>query len=159
VRWDLGYCCHYWPNVPAPDDRWGWLWRNWWNEDWQGKPKYSEKTCPSTTLSTTIPTWLDPGLNPGRRGSKTKKSPYTFQSYRTISRGSHHKSKLLIGRPVAQAVCRWFPTAAARVPFRTACGVCGGQSGTWMVFFEYFGFPCQSFHQFLYYHIYPGLAQ
>jgi hypothetical protein len=26
---------------------------NWWNEDWQGKPKYSEKTCPSATLSTT----------------------------------------------------------------------------------------------------------
>jgi hypothetical protein len=21
------------------------LWSNWWNEDWQGKPKYSEKTC------------------------------------------------------------------------------------------------------------------
>jgi hypothetical protein len=27
----------------------------WWNEDWQGKPKYSEKTCPSATLSTTNP--------------------------------------------------------------------------------------------------------
>jgi hypothetical protein len=44
------------------------LWRNWWNEDWQGKPKYSEKTCPSATLSTTNPTCLDPGLNPGPRG-------------------------------------------------------------------------------------------
>jgi hypothetical protein len=29
------------------------FWSNWWNEDWQGKPKYSEKTCPSATLSTT----------------------------------------------------------------------------------------------------------
>jgi hypothetical protein len=29
---------------------------NWWNEDWQGKPKYSKKTCPSATLSTTNPT-------------------------------------------------------------------------------------------------------
>jgi hypothetical protein len=47
-----------------------WLWRNWWNKDWQGKPKYSEKTCPSATLSTTHPTWLNPGLNPGRRGGK-----------------------------------------------------------------------------------------
>jgi hypothetical protein len=27
-----------------------------WNEDWQGKPKYSEKTCPGATLSTTNPT-------------------------------------------------------------------------------------------------------
>jgi hypothetical protein len=45
-------------------------WRNWWDADWQGKPKYSEKTCPSDTLSTTNPTRLDPGLNPGRRGGK-----------------------------------------------------------------------------------------
>jgi hypothetical protein len=46
------------------------LWRNWWNEDWLGKPKYSEKTCPSATLVTTNHTLLDPGLNPGRRGGK-----------------------------------------------------------------------------------------
>jgi hypothetical protein len=71
-RWDWvsWYCGHYWPIVPTPDDRWWWLWRNWWNEDWQGKPKYSEKTCSSATLSTTNPTWLDPGLNPSRRGRK-----------------------------------------------------------------------------------------
>jgi hypothetical protein len=30
-------------------------WRNWWNKDWQGKPKNSEKTCPSATLYTTNP--------------------------------------------------------------------------------------------------------
>jgi hypothetical protein len=65
-----GYCGHYWPIVSAPDDRWCWLWRNWWNEHWQGKSKYSEKTCPSATLSTTDLTWLDPGLNPGRHGGK-----------------------------------------------------------------------------------------
>jgi hypothetical protein len=71
LRWDFGYCGHYWPIVPAPDDRLCWLWRNWWNEEWQGKPKFSgEKTCPSATLSTTNPTWLDPGLIPGRRGGK-----------------------------------------------------------------------------------------
>jgi hypothetical protein len=58
------YCDHYWPVVPAPDDRWWWLWSNWWNGDWQGKPKYSEKTYPSATLSTTNPTWRDPGSNP-----------------------------------------------------------------------------------------------
>jgi hypothetical protein len=44
-------------------------WRIWWNE-WQGKPRYSEKTCPDATLSTTNPTWPDPGMNPGRRGGK-----------------------------------------------------------------------------------------
>jgi hypothetical protein len=52
----------------------GWLW-GWriirWNKDWQGKPKYSEKTCPSATLSATNPIWPDPGSNPGRRGGKS----------------------------------------------------------------------------------------
>jgi hypothetical protein len=73
VGWDRvsWWCAHYWPIVPAADDRWWWLWRNRWNEDWQGKPKYSEKTFPRATLSTTNPTWLDPGLNPGRRGGKS----------------------------------------------------------------------------------------
>jgi hypothetical protein len=76
IKWHVShsfpprFCGHYWPIVPAPDDRWWWLWRNWWNEYWQVKPKYSENTCPSATLSTTNPTWLDPGLNPGRRGGK-----------------------------------------------------------------------------------------
>jgi hypothetical protein len=41
---------------------------NWWN-DWQGKPKYSEKSCPSAALSTTNPTCC-PDVNPGRRGGK-----------------------------------------------------------------------------------------
>jgi hypothetical protein len=54
VGWGFGYCGHYWPIVPAPDDRWWWLWRNWWNEDWQEKPKYSEKTCPRATLSAMV---------------------------------------------------------------------------------------------------------
>jgi hypothetical protein len=40
------------------------------NEDWQGKPKHSEKTCPGATLSTTNPTWPDMGSNPGRRCGK-----------------------------------------------------------------------------------------
>jgi hypothetical protein len=45
---------HWMANCTCP--RWLWWWRNWWNEDWQGKPKYSEKTCPSATSSTTNPT-------------------------------------------------------------------------------------------------------
>jgi hypothetical protein len=60
--------------------------------------------------------------------------------------------------PIAQAVSRWLPTAAARVRVRAACDVCGGRSGTGVSSFEYFGFPCQSsFHQFLYHnnHIRP----
>jgi hypothetical protein len=37
---------HYWPTVPAPD---GDEWSSRWNA-WQGKPKYSEKTCPTIPL-------------------------------------------------------------------------------------------------------------
>jgi hypothetical protein len=61
VRHLLAYC-----SCPG----WLWGWRIWWNEDWQGKLKYSEKTCPSATLSITNPTWPDPGSNPGRRVGK-----------------------------------------------------------------------------------------
>jgi hypothetical protein len=39
-----------------------------WN-DWQGKPKYSEKTCPNAALSNTNPTYC-PDANPCRRGGK-----------------------------------------------------------------------------------------
>jgi hypothetical protein len=48
---------------------WWWLWSSWWNENWQGKLKYSEKTCPSVILSTTNSTWLGVGLNWGCRGA------------------------------------------------------------------------------------------
>jgi hypothetical protein len=66
------------PIVPAPDDKWLWLWSNWWNEDWQGKLKYSEKTRPNAIVSTINPTWPDPGSNLGRRGGKsaTKRLSY-----------------------------------------------------------------------------------
>jgi hypothetical protein len=65
--WYVGHC-------------WRWVWSSRWNEDWQGKPKYSEKTCPSAILSTTNPTWPDLESNPGRRGGK----PATNRlSYRT----------------------------------------------------------------------------
>jgi hypothetical protein len=37
------------------------FWSKWWNENWQGKPKYSEKTYPSATKSHMI----DPVSNPG----------------------------------------------------------------------------------------------
>jgi hypothetical protein len=56
---------------------WLWEWRIWWNE-WQGKPKYSEKTCHDATLSTTNPTWPDPGLNPGRRGRKPATNRFSY---------------------------------------------------------------------------------
>jgi hypothetical protein len=45
------------------------------------------------------------------------------------------------GRAIAQAVSRWLPTAAARVPSR---GFVVGKVALGQVFSEYFGFPCQS---------------
>jgi hypothetical protein len=66
----LGTSVTIWPIVPGPDDRRWLLWSSRWNENWQGKPKYSEKTCSSATLFTTNPTWSDLGSNPGRRGGK-----------------------------------------------------------------------------------------
>jgi hypothetical protein len=65
------------PIVPAPDNRW-WPWRSQWNENWQGRPKYWEKTCPSGTLSTTNPTWRDLGCNSGRRGGKPTTNRLSF---------------------------------------------------------------------------------
>jgi hypothetical protein len=41
------------------------FWSNWWNENWQGKPKYSEKTYRSATLSTTNSYMTDSVSIPG----------------------------------------------------------------------------------------------
>jgi hypothetical protein len=38
------------------------FWSNWWNENWQRKPKYSEKTYPSATTKSHM---TDPVSNPG----------------------------------------------------------------------------------------------
>jgi hypothetical protein len=46
VGHQLGYC-----TCPG----WLWGWRIWWNDDWQGKPKYSEKTCPAPLCPSQIP--------------------------------------------------------------------------------------------------------
>jgi hypothetical protein len=84
----LGTAVTIWPIVPAPEDRWWWMWSSRWNANWQGKPKYSEKTCPSATLSTTNPTWPDAGSNPGRCAGK----PATNRpSYGTVLIGSNRR--------------------------------------------------------------------
>jgi hypothetical protein len=41
----LGTSAPNWPIVPAPDDRW-WTWSSRWNENSQGKPKYSRENLP-----------------------------------------------------------------------------------------------------------------
>jgi hypothetical protein len=63
----LGMSATNWPVVPAPDRC---VWSSWWNGNWLGKLKYSEKPYPSATLSTTNPTWPDLGSNPAHHGGK-----------------------------------------------------------------------------------------
>jgi hypothetical protein len=79
VHWHVGHWMAY---CTCPG--WLWLWRIWWNEDWQGKSKYSEKTCPIATLATTNLTWPDPGLNPGRRGGKPATNRLSYGAAMTI---------------------------------------------------------------------------
>jgi hypothetical protein len=63
------------------------------------------------------------------------------------------------GRAVAQAVSCWLPTAAARVCVRAEqVGFVVDKAAPGQFFSEYFGFPCQSFQQFLH-HNHLGLAQ
>jgi hypothetical protein len=67
---------------------WLWWWRIWWNDDWQGKPKFSEKTCPSATLSATNPTWPDPGANPGRRGGNPATNRLSYGAATTSTKSA-----------------------------------------------------------------------
>jgi hypothetical protein len=49
---------------------WWWMWISRSNDNWQRKPKYSEKTYHSATLSTTNPTWPFLGSNTNHRCGK-----------------------------------------------------------------------------------------
>jgi hypothetical protein len=53
--------------IQTPDHRW--VCSLWWNDHWQGKPKYLKNTCSSSTLFTS-PIWLDPGSKSGLHGGK-----------------------------------------------------------------------------------------
>jgi hypothetical protein len=89
----LGTSATNWPIVPAPDGSW-WVWSSRWNENWQGKPKYSEKTCPSATFSTTNPTWPDLGSNPGRSGGKPATARLSYGTALRTEQTVHRKSVL-----------------------------------------------------------------
>jgi hypothetical protein len=52
--------------------------RSSWNVDWQGKPKFSDKTWPRATLFTTNPTSPDMGSNPGHRVGKQETDRLTY---------------------------------------------------------------------------------
>jgi hypothetical protein len=71
-------------------------------------------------------------------------------------RADGRNTELQKGRAVAQAVRRWLPTAAARVRVRARYV---DKAALGQAFSEYFGFPCQSFHQFLHHQNHLRLAQ
>jgi hypothetical protein len=66
-----------WPIVPCPDGG-RWMWSSRRNENWKGKPKYSEKPCHCATLSIRNPTWPDLGSNPGRLGGKPETNRLSY---------------------------------------------------------------------------------
>jgi hypothetical protein len=64
----------------------------------------------------------------------------------------------VLGRAIAQAISRRFPTAAARVRARVKSRGIYGRQRLGQVFWEYFGFPYQfSFNRLHIYHR-PGLV-
>jgi hypothetical protein len=102
----LGTAVTVWPIVPAPDDRW-WLWSNRWNTNWQGKPKYFEKTCPSATLSTTNPTCPDAGSNPGRRCRKPATNRLSYGTASVIeSEFAYWRVESIVG-PLGTSATEW----------------------------------------------------
>jgi hypothetical protein len=54
------------------------MWSSWWNDNWQERPKYSEKTRPSATLSAINPTWPDLGSSPGCSGGKPVTNHHSY---------------------------------------------------------------------------------
>jgi hypothetical protein len=75
---------------------------------------------------------------------------------------AYYFGKTKLGRPIAEAVSRWLPTAAARVRDRVwQVGFVMDKVAFGQVFCEYFGFLCQdrSVHQLLHPHNHPGQVQ
>jgi hypothetical protein len=103
----LGTSATVWPIVPAPDDRWWWVWNSWWNENWQGKPKYSEETCPSATLSTKNPTWPELESNPGRRCGKQPESRHGQRAWKVWEVNKKIWSETIKGKPLGRSERRW----------------------------------------------------
>jgi hypothetical protein len=102
TTWHAGL---YWAHCTSPHDRWWWVWSSRWNENWQGKPKHSEKLCPSVTSSTTNFTWPDLASNPvlcggnpaTNRLSLSPKRRYPYTEYSTGTSTLYHVAWHLAG--------------------------------------------------------------
>jgi hypothetical protein len=62
-------------------------------------------------------------------------------------------------RAVAQRLDAGFPPRRPGFAYGHHVGFVVDNVALGLVFSEYFGFPCQSFHRFLHYHNHPGLTQ
>jgi hypothetical protein len=65
------------------NDRWWWVFSSRWNENWQGKPKYSEKICPSATSFTTGPPRWEAGDQPP--GLLRRLPCFTWDTYNRLN--------------------------------------------------------------------------
>jgi hypothetical protein len=63
------------------------------------------------------------------------------------------------GRAVAQRLDAGFPPRRAGFTSGQHVGFVVDKAALGQVFSEYFGFPCQSFHQFLHHHNHPELEK
>jgi hypothetical protein len=119
----LGTSATIWPIVPAPDDRW-WVWSSRSNENWQGKPKCSEKTCPSTTLSTTNPTWPYLGWNPGRRAGKAATNRLSYgTAFSQVDVFQEHWAPNTVPPPISRETQRPAHKLSHLFPKKSSCCV------------------------------------
>jgi hypothetical protein len=99
-----------WPIVQTPmidEDN---FWSNWWNENWQGKPKYSEKTYRSATLSTTKAHMTDPVSKPG---------PQQWEATNRLSYGAAFFSPISSPLTTRRVTAEIFDPASTRVTSNT----------------------------------------
>jgi hypothetical protein len=83
ISWDevrlcpLGTSAINWSIVPSPDNRWWWVWRSRWNENWRWKSKYSEKKAALVPVCLPqMPHAL--GSNPCRRCGKSANNHLSY---------------------------------------------------------------------------------
>jgi hypothetical protein len=82
------------------------VWSIWWNENWQGKPKYSDKTCPSATLSTTNPTWLTGDRNRSAALGSRRLTAWAMARPNSIGKSINHLASQLSCMSVSRSINR-----------------------------------------------------
>jgi hypothetical protein len=106
------------------------MWGSLWNEIWQEKPKYSDKTYQVPFCLPQIPhnqTWV--------RSRVVTVGRQQLTALATVRPGNLNRQK--INGAIVQGVSRCLPTAADRFQTQVrSCRIYGGQSGTGTGFFS-----------------------